>query len=221
MTPEHPWLLWQIADSAFPTGGFAHSGGLEAAWQSGEVASAIELHRFVSDAIRQAGHAALPLLNAAHRSPARLDELDEIADTFLTNAVVNRASRVQGRAYAATCARVWPAAALQALDAHARRGPGHYAPIAGAAARALDLPLDSAQRLFLYQTARGMLSAAVRLGIVGPYEAQRLQLDAASMLDAVLHRCRDLDEGDLAQTAPLADILQSTHDRLYSRLFQS
>ena len=26
------WLVWQIADSGFPTGGFAHSGGLEAAW---------------------------------------------------------------------------------------------------------------------------------------------------------------------------------------------
>ena len=28
---------WQLADSAFPAGGFAHSSGLEAAWQQGEV----------------------------------------------------------------------------------------------------------------------------------------------------------------------------------------
>ena len=31
------WVLWQLLDSAYPTGGFAHSGGLEAAWQHGEV----------------------------------------------------------------------------------------------------------------------------------------------------------------------------------------
>ena len=29
------WLIWQVADSTFPAGGFAHSGGLEAAWQAG------------------------------------------------------------------------------------------------------------------------------------------------------------------------------------------
>ena len=32
-----PFLLLQLADSAFPTGGFAHSGGLEAAYQLGEI----------------------------------------------------------------------------------------------------------------------------------------------------------------------------------------
>ena len=31
------WLTWQVVDSAFPTGAFAHSFGLESAWQQGEV----------------------------------------------------------------------------------------------------------------------------------------------------------------------------------------
>jgi urease accessory protein UreF len=37
----------------------------------------------------------------------------------------------------------------------------------------------------------------------------------------VLARCANLAETDAAQTAPLIDIRQGTHDRLYSRLFQS
>ena len=215
------YLIWQLCDSAFPTGGFAHSSGLEAAWQCGEAPDGEAVRRFVHAAIGQAGRGGLPLLTAVFRDGARLEALDATADAFLTNAVANRASRVQGRAYASTCARVWPTPALTALDARAARLCGHYAPIAGAAAAALGLPLAAAQRLFLFQAARGVLGAAVRLGIVGGFEAQRLQYECAPVLDAVLARCGGLDERHLAQTAPLADILQSAHDRLYSRLFQS
>ena len=31
------WLVLQLADAAFPTGGYVHSGGLEAAAQAGAV----------------------------------------------------------------------------------------------------------------------------------------------------------------------------------------
>ena len=221
---ESSWLLWQIADSAFPTGGFAHSSGLEAAWQSGEVTDAGTLRQFVHDALAQAGHGGLPLVTAAYGAPSRgvdLEGLDALADAFLTNAVANRASRVQGRAFVATCARIWPSPALQTLERRARTLRGHYAPLAGAAARALGLPLDVTQRLFLFQTARSVVAAAVRLGIVGSYEAQRVQFDCGPILDEILARSADLDERHLAQTAPIVDILQSAHDRLYSRLFQS
>lgn len=216
-----PWLIWQLADSAFPTGGFAHSGGLEAAWQSGEVADGDALRRFVRDAILQAGHASLPLVTAAYRDPARLQELDALCDAFLTNAVANRASRVQGRAFVATCARTWPQAAFGAVSEALPDLCGHHAPLFGAATSLLGLPLGTAQRLFLYTTARTVLAAAVRLGIAGSYEAQRLQHECGADLDAVLERCADLDDRDLAQPAPIVDILQSAHDRLYSRLFQS
>src|SRR6478672_7199173 len=104
--------IWQLADSAFPTGSFAHSWGLEAAWQSGEVADLAALRRFVLDTLEQAGRGVLPLVNVAHRQPERLSELDAIADLFLTNPVANRASRAQGRAFSSTCARVWPSPAV-------------------------------------------------------------------------------------------------------------
>jgi urease accessory protein len=218
---ENPWLLWQLVDSAFPTGGFAHSSGLEAAWQCGEVRDPDGLRQFLHDSLQQAGRSALPLVTAAHRASSRLEELDALCDAFLANAVANRASRVQGRSFVSTCARVWPDASLMALDARTRDGCGHFAPVAGAVWRALDVPLDVAQRLFLFMAARGIVAAAVRLGIVGSYEAQRLQIASAPLLDEVEARCGALDERHLAQTAPILDILQSSHDRLYSRLFQS
>ncbi|HZH77778.1 MAG TPA: urease accessory protein UreF, partial [Archangium sp.] len=45
----YAWRVLQLADSAFPTGGFAHSGGLEAAVQQGEVRGREGLERFVRE----------------------------------------------------------------------------------------------------------------------------------------------------------------------------
>ena len=216
-----PWLVWQILDSAFPTGGFAHSWGLESAWQHGEVPDEDALCRFVRDSVLQAGRAALPLVNSAYAAPSSFARLDALCDTFLTNPVANRASRVQGRAFVATCVRTWPSTALTWLDSATKAGCGHAAPAFGATMRALEIPQPIAQQMCLFMTARGVLSAAVRLGIVGSYQAQRLQTLCAAQLQAVRDACADLGEDDLAQTAPITDLLQAGHDRLYSRLFQS
>src|SRR5688572_29189550 len=102
------WLTWQVVDSAFPTGVFAHSWGLESAWQHGEVDSTAALQAFLEASVHQTGHAVLPLVNAAFDEPGGLEMLDEMADAFLVNSVANRASRIQGRTLVATAARVWP-----------------------------------------------------------------------------------------------------------------
>jgi urease accessory protein len=215
------WLAWQVVDSAFPTGAFAHSWGLEAAWQQGEVADLAALRVFLFSSILQAGHASLPLVTAAYRRPDRLERLDELADAFLLNIVANRASRVQGRTLLATASRVWPCDALDALVTRVSATRAHLAPLSGATFRIIGLALPTVQRIALYATARGVLSAAVRLGIAGSYEAQRMQAECGPWLDRIAERCADLSERDLAQTAPVLDILQAGHDRLYSRLFQS
>jgi urease accessory protein len=214
-------LAWQLADSAFPTGGFAHSGGLEAAWQSGEIANRAALEAFAVAVLEQIGSGVLPLLNAAYRDPSRFDALDQLADVFLINPVSNRASRVQGRALAATAERIWPADAISAVAARVEAGLGHQGPVMGAVFAALHLPPGVARQVCLYTAVRGVLAAAVRLGIAGSYESQRIQHDLAPAITAIADRACDLDESDLAQTAPIVDVLQSAHDRLYSRLFQS
>lgn len=209
------WLALQLSDSAFPSGGFAHSGGLEAAAQAGEVP---DLERFLRDLIWQAAHGALPLATAAHERPDALAALDARADAFLVNHVANRASRQQGRAFLQTCALSFPEP-LAGLRDEARPLCRHHAPLFGAALRRLGLERDQLQRLLLFATLRGAVSAAVRLALAGTHEAQALQARLSPALDEALHACGDLREP--VQTAPLADLLQGTHDRLYSRLFIS
>src|SRR5690606_19805624 len=90
------WLIWQLLDSAFPAGGFGHSGGLEAAWQHGEVNRTRELQTFLRSSLGQAARSAVPFVNAAYHNPERFDELDRDCDVWLSNHVANRASRLQG-----------------------------------------------------------------------------------------------------------------------------
>ena len=215
------WLAWQVVDSAFPVGVFAHSWGLEAAWQAGHVENGAALRRFLAETIQQTGWGSLPLMNAAYGRPERLEELDELNHAFLTNGVANRASRVQGRTLAATAARVWPSPAMNDLQGRVQGGRAHVAPLSGVVFRTIALPQETACRVVLFGAARGVLSAAVRLGIVGSYGAQQMQHAAGTQLDATLERCRGLAAEEICQTAPIVDVLQGAHDRLYSRLFQS
>ena len=216
-------LVWQLIDSAFPSGGFAHSAGLEAALQHGHVADGVGVRAFAKHALAQCGRGALPLVTAAHRRPDDLTELDALSDVFLSNPVANRASRAQGRALLTSVARSFPDVPIAPIEAAIRRDglAGHYAPLFGRIFAALDVGLIETQRAFLFISVRGVSSAAVRLGVIGSYEAQTMQCDVAANIETVINACGALGPDEIAQTAPLIDLFQSTHDRLYSRLFQS
>lgn len=98
--------------------------------------------------------------------------------------------------------------------------------------------------MHLFLHARGLLSAAVRLNVIGPYAAQQLLLHSLRPLVAAeAQKCAGLrtglrsldsegsadglfDEGVIdfegpATTWPLGEILASRHDLQHSRIFNS
>jgi urease accessory protein len=227
-------LLWQLADSAFPTGGFAHSAGLEAAWQHGEVRNRSELRGWLVTSLNQVSRAALPFINAAHPEPERLEELDRLCDAFTSNHVANRASRSQGRALQVAVERIFQEPAARSastpnghyvLKRPEGRVPSlpfsHLSPVFGAVTSSLGMAHHEAVRLFVFMHLRSAVAAAVRLNIVGPMEGQAIQFQLSGRAEAVAQRGTALTLDDLAQTAPLLELWQGAQDRLYSRLFQS
>lgn len=159
----------------------------------------------------------IPFLMAAHEDAGRLEELDELCNAFLSNHVANRASRLQGRAFLNSTVRIF--GKIKIAEPHS--GFCHLAPIFGAAMRALGMNRSPAAELFLFQSLRGLVAAAVRLGIVGPMEGQALQHRLAPRARAILSLTAERSLENIAGVAPLLEIWQASHDRLYSRLFQT
>jgi hypothetical protein len=113
-SPAQLWAVMQLVDSGLPTGGFAHSAGLEAAWQQGRIHGLADLDAFVRAAVGQAAHSSVPCVTAAHALFAdggggggglrgRLERwcaVDAGQHALLsTNEVACRASATQGAAY--------------------------------------------------------------------------------------------------------------------------
>ena len=217
------WTILQLADSAWPSGSFAHSAGLESAWRGRLVHDERSLESFLHTQLAQWARGTAPLALMAFRDAAEFPAADALCDLFLNHPVANQASRVQGRGMLAAALRAWPDAGLSELDDRLRASdsPRHFAPIFGAISARLAISEPDAARLLCFTTLRGVISAAVRLNIIGPLAAQAMQHRLTARAEAMAGESRHVSPDDIAQTSPVADLLSSCHGRLYSRLFQS
>jgi urease accessory protein len=207
-------LLFQLADSAFPAGSFAHSLGFEALRGIGRLRGEHDLALRLGELAWHTAYATLPFLGDAHRGDPHA--ADRAVDRFLSSHVANRASRAQGRAF------LIAAEAMLGADTGRVELPyGHLPAAFGAVLAAAGVALDDARELAMFGALRSAVSAAVRLGVVGPLRAQRLLLEVGSIAERALAETRELDGTHARTISPLVELAQATHDRLYARLFQS
>ena len=127
-----------------------------------------------------------------------------------------------------------------ALDNHEDMN-GHYPIVFGAMGAGLGLSLPMTCRAFMRCVLRDLCSCATRLNILGPLEGANMQAKVAPTVEGMISTYCENVEGVIVQDdpvysqeplrglfsrvpvslSPLVDLLQSRHDALYSRLFNS
>jgi urease accessory protein len=219
-----PFLL-QANDATFPTGGYAHSFGLEEMAQSGHVRDEKTLVEFLRRHVIPAlAHLEMPLVREAHRAAGNLDrllEIDRLAGALKLPREIREASLQTGRRRLATLLRVRPSAALQEFHDAIVNDPtrGHHAVVWGLAC--VDLPAPIALGACFHQSVAGLCQAAPKLIRIGQEAAQRTLATALDHLPAAVETAMDIPLDEIGWFDPALDLASMRHELSNERLFIS
>lgn len=218
----------RFVDSFFPSGSFAFSSGLEAAVKDGAVRDGKEFATYVEDLlIHGIGRRETMAVMVAHRAAltgklAPALEVDRALEALKLGREARLASRQMGR-------QVMKAAVEQLHDhrplldywtaVEEGRTPGHVAVAVGLTLAACGWSRRDTVAAFLYQTAQGLVSAAMKLLPVGQQQGQQLLAAWGPLIAELSHRA--IRQCDMASWSPIHDIYAMRHARLESRLFRS
>ena len=218
--------LLTLADSNFPTGGYAFSNGLEAAKQMGLLRSSDDLDAYMQTVIHATARSEIPFINACFKGdplPENLTDMLLTYDAMLTAPAIARGSEVQGRNLLRLMRDLYFSDAMARLHKIllSQPVPAHYTIVFCMTFWVLGVLNKQKYLNFLYQFLRDQISAAVRLGQIGPMEAARLQKRHHKTAIRAMTSVAQTDYTCATRCAPQWDIAQGMHEFLYSRLFQS
>ena len=221
--------LLHVADSAFPTGGYAHSFGLEAVCQSGGVADAAGVERFLTSLLEgSAGPCDATAAASALRALARGDlaacrRLDDTLEAMKSVREFREGSRQMGRQTLRVAAALTadPTLGGYRAEVDAGRAPGHHAVAFGMAAAILGWEPEETAAAFLYSTTSLLVGAALRLLPMGQTEGQRLLWRLHPAIERLARQAAERDPSEMWSFAPGIELAGIRHEGLEMRLFRS
>jgi urease accessory protein len=229
LTNEALLRLMQLTDSAFPTGAFAHSFGLETYVTRGIVRTAATLEEFITNTLLHAvapsdGVACVAIARAGSAWQDLVQQLDRRLSAMKVVTESRQASRALGIRFLRTTTSLFPlpraTSYLAAIDATTLHG--HMSLAYGLVCHDLDLPALPALTAWFRHYCASMVSVGVRLMPLGQTAGQELLARlGAPILDAVaLALGRDVD--DMSSFAPGQELAGIMHrDALTTRLYIS
>lgn len=233
MTPDGDGLspatvaALQLADSAFPSGLFTQSMGLEGYVQAGRVRDVEGVRRLVRNVLEaqvaplDGTACALAWQDASAGDVAGLADLCRQVEARKLGREQREASARSGGRVLALATDLWPSPVLRALAGQVRAGEcaPHHCVVSGALAFTQGVPQVTAVVIELYVVATAMVGAAMRLLPFDHRDAQAgltdLRGDLVRLARWAVRRRRE----ELGGFAPLADVMSMHHEHGPIRLF--
>ncbi|RZU01877.1 urease accessory protein [Kribbella rubisoli] len=217
----------QLADSAFPSGRYTLSHGLEPLVQSGAVPATIPaLQQLLVDCLRlSAGPVDGTAVACAHSSYELAVAVDRrLTAVKLTTEARNGSIRT-GKALLDTARTFVDDPELDAYAALVRDGAtaGHHAVVLGLLSASIGLTAQEAVAGELYAFAANFTSAAVRLGLADHQVAQRIlhgsRTALAEVADQATQEAGRRGVSSVAGYTPALDLMSMRHEVAEVRLF--
>jgi urease accessory protein len=219
-----PLMVW--LSPSFPVGAFVYSHGLEWAHEAGDLTDASTLQDWLEVLVRHGSlHNDLVLFACAWRACAQADdaalaEIAELALALATSAERRLETVTQGNAFILAARAAWPCAGFDRLRA-AWDGDVAYPLAVAVAANGHEVPLRPALEAYGLAFVANLISASVRLGIVGQTDGQRITAALVPALHKAAARAEVATLDDLGGCALRSDLASLRHETQYSRLFRS
>jgi urease accessory protein len=227
--------ILQLSDSAFPSGRYTLSYGVESLAQSGHLHVSGEsstLLTLLGDSIR---FGVAPsdgvALACAHRAVGPDGDVDVAlvtrVDARLTAVKLIReareASTRTGRAVLSTATAAIDRSGLREFAQRVAdgRSPGNHAVVIGLLSARLGVPRLQAIVGELYAFSSGWVAAAVRLGLVDHRTAQGLLHRVRPVITEAASNVVDRDIEQISSCTPLLDVMSMRHEQAELRLFAS
>jgi urease accessory protein len=236
-------LAW--LSPSFPVGAFSYSHGLEAAATASAVRDRISLQDWVAAIVTQgSGRIDADILCAAYRAStngdtAALAVINRRGIAYRATSELALESGQQGAAFRATHEAAWTAGphppiagamgpplsriageGAEGRSLEAGEGVCHAAAF-GAAAAGAGIGLYDALVGYLQAFATNLVSAGLRLGIVGQTDGQRILAALEPLVFAAAEAAMSRSPDDFGSATFMADLMSMAHETQYSRLFRS